>query len=129
MSSASSSLSPGDRAIVRRSAIADIEPGTVVWVKRMAGGEVEADTQEAVPRTLSIAVAALAAFPVAGESPGEQPRDRRRPSLLVQVLRPIAVFVALYFLWQSMDRWPRFEEPRALPSPSVQQPAMPREGR
>jgi hypothetical protein len=124
MSLPSSSLSPGDRAVVRASpAVAGVEAGTVVWVKRIVGNQVEADSQEAVPRTLTIPVAALAPFPDADGSSSARSSARQRPSLLVQVLRPIAVLVVIYLVWQSRDRWPRFEEPKPQPS-KVQQPRL-----
>jgi hypothetical protein len=137
--SSSSSLSPGDRAVVRASpgvagvgGVGGVEPGTIVWVKRVAADGVEVDTEEAVPRALTLPLAALAAFPTAVEPAAAKVsrdrQDRRRPSLLVQVLRPIAFFIAAYCVYRSLNRWPRFEEPRALPSPPVQQPALPRDG-
>jgi hypothetical protein len=131
MSSSEPAFSPGDRAVVRSApTVPDLEPGTIVWLRRVAGDQVEVETAEPSPRRLTVPLAALAALPATGErikqaTKGRAPADR--PSLLTQILRPIAVLLFMYLMWQAWGRWPKWEEPKALPSPKTQQPAMPRQ--
>ncbi len=126
-SNTSPSFAPGNRAVLRSSTVVPgFDAGTIVWVKRVMVDQAEVYTQEIAPRTVVVPVAALAAFPDA-ESLTPRPEKSQRPSLVVQVLRPVALFVIIYFVWRGFGWWPRYEEARPLPSPPVQRPAMPRE--